>query len=51
MVHLKALGNFYSNLERFADDTSLFSIVKDIGLSQNKLNEDLAKYILAKINN
>ena len=33
--------NLTSNSKRFADDTSLFSVINDKNLSANKLNQDL----------
>ena len=36
-------GNLISNPKLFANDTSLFSVLQDITLSANNLNDDLKK--------
>ena len=42
LVYINDLGrNIKSNIKFFADDTMLFSIVKDPAISDNNLNHDL----------
>ena len=36
-------GNLSSNPKLFADDTSLFSVVRDLNTSANEINDDLKK--------
>ena len=43
LIHINdLLNNLISNVKRFADDTSIFSIVNDINVSIEEINNDKA---------
>ena len=42
LIHINdLLNNLISNVKRFADDTSIFSIVNDISVSIEEINNDM----------
>ena len=44
LIYINDLSdNLTSNAKRFADDTSLFSVVNDVNTSAKELNDDLKK--------
>ena len=51
LIYINDLSNNLSSKTKlFADDTSLFSIVNDVNLSEFHLNSDLKKYLNGLIN-
>ena len=44
LIHINdLLNNLISNVKRFADDTSIFSIVNDINVSIEEINNDMKR--------
>ena len=44
LIYINDLAeNLFSNPKLFADDTSLFSVVRDLNTSANEINDDLKK--------
>ena len=44
LIYINDLAeNLSSNPKLFADDTSLFSVARDLNISANKINDDLKK--------
>ena len=50
LIYINDLSNKTSTTKLFADDTSLFSVVNDVNLSQLHHNSDLKKYLNGLIN-
>ena len=44
LIHINdLLNNLISNVKRFADDTSIFSIINDINVSIEEINNDMKR--------
>ena len=44
LIHINdLLNNLISNIKRFADDTSIFSIINDINVSIEEINNDMKR--------
>ena len=43
LIHLNNLADDVSNAKLFTDDTSLFSVVCNVNISANEVNNDLVK--------